>query len=212
MDDSTQLALFDIPPEALACSESAEVAEFTGELLRKSDPGRFGVIIDLLADGRLSQRQIADLTKTSRNTISAIAKRVQVHDIEPVKKRLAIKARNVSELAFDELERRLVECPEEIGARDLVIVGGTAADKSQVLSGHATQIHAWQPAQADADIYEQLRRADAVDVEARDADEPPEMGLPPPRAGAKGDGQVASGDRGDHGDLGEDGGSEGGGK
>jgi hypothetical protein len=77
-------------------------------------------------------------------------------------------ARRIAELAYEELERRLIEDPEAIGAKDLSIVAGVAVDKSQVLTGQATAIHSWAPERrANEDDYDLLmQQAQAVDAEA----------------------------------------------
>jgi hypothetical protein len=131
-----QLALIedDVTVEA---SEKAR-GVFNGTLLQKSNPEKYKQIVDMLAHGS-SYRDIAKLTKTSRNLIRVIA---ASGEIEPHRQRVAGKLRVVAELSAE----RMVEILEDddkmqdVSLRDLSIALGVAADKSQVLSGGATAI------------------------------------------------------------------------
>ncbi len=111
---------------------------YSGDRLRESDPGRYEIVIGLLADGSLSQRQISRLTGVSRNLVAGIAK-TQTADIEPVKQRIAGKARSLAELCIDRAEEMVLDDDSKIPLKDLMIAAGVLTDKSLLLSGEATQ-------------------------------------------------------------------------
>jgi transcriptional regulator with XRE-family HTH domain len=136
---------------------------YSGKHLRRSDPAKYELVCGLLADGSLSQRQISRLTGCSRNLVSAISR--NANDIEPHKQRLAARARNLAQLCLERSEE-IIQSGCKLSLRDLAIMAGVAIDKSQLLSGEATQIVGnLQPSgpthEEFADYLSGLRQADA---------------------------------------------------
>jgi hypothetical protein len=136
MPADRQLALI----EDDATVEASEKARgvFNGSLLQKSNPEKYKQIVDMLAHG-VSYRDIAKLTRTSRNLIRVIA---ASGEIDPHRQRVAGKLRVVAELSAERMVEILEddEKMQDVSLRDLSIALGVAADKSQVLSGGATSI------------------------------------------------------------------------
>jgi hypothetical protein len=131
-----QLQLIDME-STLVASEKAQHL-FTGENVRQRDPVRYQKIVDMLAQG-CSFRHVAEMFRCSRNLVTAIAKSGAV---EPHKQRIASKLRIVTEVCTERIMERIMDDKqaEEVSLRDLSIALGVAADKSQVLSGGASQI------------------------------------------------------------------------
>ena len=146
---------------------------YSGVQLKNSDPVIYELVCILLADGSMSQRQIAARTGTSRNLVSGINR--QSPDIEPLKKQMASRARNLGQLCLERAEEIVTDPTSKVGLRDLAILAGVAIDKSQLLSGEATQRVETIDAASGADdfeaAFEALQQADAVEL--------PAMGLEP---------------------------------
>lgn len=145
------------------------VGVHTGELMRKCDPQRYDLVESLLCDGRVSQKQIAVLTHTSRNTVAAIYKKLQQDPerVELLKRQLSIQARTVAGVAAEVALERLINNPDDISTKDLSVMFGIFSDKSQVLSGAATSIVEHKAADVSDDDYEaMLARAKRVPIEA----------------------------------------------
>ena len=112
---------------------------FTAEHLEAHDPERFGLIAKLLCEGSLSQRQIADATKASRNTVAAVFKKLLARGaIEPAKKQLAGDLLNLARVSIERATEAVQDDGEKISARDLGILAAVAVDKAQILTGGAT--------------------------------------------------------------------------
>ena len=121
----------------LIASEKAQHL-FTGENVRQRDPIRYQKIVDMLAQG-CSFRHVAEMFRCSRNLVAAIAK---TGAVEPHKQRIASKLRIVTEVCTERILERVMDDKQaaDVSLRDLSIALGVAADKSQVLSGGASQI------------------------------------------------------------------------
>jgi hypothetical protein len=176
MDNQLQLLPESVTDDMLSERDYAQ-GIYTGQHLKERDPARYEQVINLLADGSLSQRQISRLTGCSRNLISGVAKS-QTADIEPVKQRLARKARNLAELCIDRAEE-LVLSGAKLGLKDLVVGAGVMADKSLLLSGEATQRIEVQ--RVDPDEFNRRFQSLPESARARLA----LMGLVPENSGAK---------------------------
>ena len=162
----------------------------SGVQLKGSDPDRYMTVCALLADGSMSQRQISRLTGTSRNLVSAINR--QAVEIEPLKQQMAARARNLGQLCLERAEE-IVQSGAKVTLRDLAILAGVAIDKSQLLSGEATQrVETIDSASGADDFEEQFRQLQQADVEESrpmglEADEPPAKGATAATAGEGGD-------------------------
>jgi predicted XRE-type DNA-binding protein len=141
----------------------------SGVQLKSSDPALYEVVINLLADGSLSQRQISRLTGVSRNLISGVVKS-QTSDIEPLKQRIAAGARNLAQLCIERATELVLDDNGKHNLRDLMIAAGVATDKSLVLSGQASSIVEFRSVDPSEDEFtaalRRARRVDLVDVEA----------------------------------------------
>lgn len=128
---------------------------YTGVQLRANNPDHYDLICELLADGSLSQRQIARLTGHSRCLVSAIARSP---DIRPLKKNIASRARNLAALCLERAEE-LIQSGAKVTIRDLGILAGIALEKSQLLDGEATsRIETVASAPGFDEFAEQVRR------------------------------------------------------
>ena len=175
----------------------------SGVQLRGSDPDRYMSVCALLADGSMSQRQISRLTGTSRNLVSAINR--QAAEIEPLKQRIASRARNLAVLCLERAEE-MIHGGDKVTLRDLAILAGVAVDKSQLLSGEATArietIEAASSADEFARQFSRLQQADVVELPAMGSgtEEPAPKGaglLAGGAAAADGADQAAGGDGGE---------------
>ena len=171
---------------------------FTGARLRAQDPDRFKVVLELLADDRLSVRAIAKLTRTSRNLV-AVIKRDEQAAIEPLKKKLAGDYFHISQLCNERMIEMLNDPEASFTLQQLAIAGGTAFDKAQLASGGPTSRHertGSEPTHQDLLGYlaDLQREADqgATDITAEVDPEP---------APGRATGSLPAGDQGEH--LGE---------
>jgi transcriptional regulator with XRE-family HTH domain len=114
---------------------------FTAALLAERDPERFQQARELLAEGSLSQRQIARSLSMSRNSIAQIYRMmVQAGGIEPARKQLAAHNVAIARLSNERLEEILSDDGADVSAKDLSIIAAVATDKAQLLSGGPTAI------------------------------------------------------------------------
>ncbi len=163
---------------------------YSGKQLQASKPEMYRLICELLADGSVSQRQISKLTGHSRNLVSAIARTSQ--DIEPLKKRIADRARNLAAICLERAEE-IVASGDKVTLRDLSIMMGIALDKSQLLSGEATQrVESIESSSGASDFEDQFNALQRADVE-----ELPSMGLAGESLPAKGAGGGQAGGQAD---------------
>lgn len=154
---------------------------YSGDQLRKSRPDMYALICELLADGSMSQRQISNVTGHSRNLISAISR--QSADIEPLKEKIAGRARNLAQICLERAEEIVTE-GGKVTLRDLAILAGVAIDKSQLLSGEATQRIESIDSTSGADDFEEQFKA----LRQADVQELPDMGLAAEEPHTKGTG------------------------
>lgn len=172
----------------------------SGVQLKGSDPDRYMTVCALLADGSLSQREISRLTGTSRNLVAGINR--QAVEIEPLKQRLAGRARNLAQLCLERAEEIVQDGKSKVTLRDLAILAGVAIDKSQLLAGDATQrietVEASSGADDFADQVERLQSADVQELSMDSAGEEPAVKGAAPAGGSDEGG--APGDAGRNGD------------
>ena len=163
-----QLALFSEEEiEKLLVSREVAVRKHTGAGLRATDPARYMEVCAALADGSETYRQIAARLHVSRNLIRAVAE--QAENVDPLKKRIARRARGLASLCIERLTEIVLDDSSKIAARDLAIVAGVAIDKSQVLTGEPTNITESLRAVPSASQFEgqwdELRQAEDVVIE-----------------------------------------------
>jgi len=163
-----QLALFSEEEiEKLLVSREVAVRKHTGAGLRATDPARYMEVCAALADGSETYRQIAARLHVSRNLIRAVAE--QAENVDPLKKRIARRARGLASLCIERLTEIVLDDSSKIPARDLAIVAGVAIDKSQVLTGEPTNITESLRAVPSASQFEgqwdELRQAEGVVIE-----------------------------------------------
>lgn len=137
---SGQLALFSVETSQKLIEESERsVGVFSGKSLRKYDPDKYHMILELLANDTISIRQIAILTKASRNLVSAI-KQTQQTEIEPLRKKIGMKFMHLSEACAERALEMVNDPNASIRLSELAIAGGTAFDKAQLAHGGPTGI------------------------------------------------------------------------
>jgi transcriptional regulator with XRE-family HTH domain len=168
MDPGGQLRLLpDTVTDEMLSKREISQGVCTGDQLKHSDPALYETVINLLADGSLSQRQISRLTGVSRNLIAGIL-RSQTSDIEPLKQRIAAGARTLAQLCIERATEMVLDDHAKHNLRDLMIAAGVAADKSLVLAGQASSIVEFRGADPSDDEFAQAlrkaRRVDCVDV------------------------------------------------
>lgn len=138
--------------------------EFTGERLFRRDPEKYGIIVEMLAEGTIPDAYISKVTKVSRNTIAAVRERERV-PIEQEKGRILKNIRTALHMTTEKLIERL----PFMGGKELIFALGVLADRHQLLSGEATQIIATAVDKAKHasfnDMLEALPVADATVVE-----------------------------------------------
>lgn len=121
-------------------SESAR-GIFSGRDLERHEPERYRRVVELIMDGGLSQRQVAAVTRTSRNTVAAVCKHlISTGAIEPAKRSLAAAGYTIAALSTDRMAEILTDPIERkrVRFRDLVIGAAVMIDKAQLLAGEAT--------------------------------------------------------------------------
>jgi hypothetical protein len=174
-----QLLLLDagLQEQSLEQSEHAR-GVFTGDRLAAREPKRYAVVCRLIAEGVLSQRQIASVTGTSRNLVAVIVRERQA-DIEPLRKRLAGDFFAVSKLCTERAMEILTDPSADIPLSQLAIMAGVSFDKGQLASGGPTSITGdagAQPGSSSTEEYMVLLRRRR-----------PAMGLEGEKNGAKGE-------------------------
>jgi transcriptional regulator len=133
-----------------------------GNQLKKMNPEVFDKAVELLAAG-MTRNQVADAVGTSPQTISGIRK----HHAELVETARERQARSFSELAMlssEEAEERLLNNPDKISFKDLMIGAAIATDKALLLTGQATQRIEHVVKQDDDEFDQLLKKAKQADV------------------------------------------------
>jgi hypothetical protein len=184
---TTQPSLFsEDDSEALVLSTERAAGLFTGERLRAHSPQKYQTICELLANPELSVRQVAEMTKTSRNLVAAIRFERQP-EVEPHRKTLARQFRHITQLANERAIEVLSDPATEHSLPQLMIAAGTAFDKSQLVEGHRAASGFEGASSEDQDVLaylEELRLA-ATRSGAETAGQKGEPAALPP-AGAEG--------------------------
>lgn len=173
--DREQMALFNEDFEESALVEyEKKGGVHTAEDFEKNRPGETK-LIQLWVLAGLSQREISRQLKCSRNIVSLIAQKMMEMNLDGMKEAVGKKLRNLALIGTEELMRRVQHCPELMGTKDLAVMVGVAVQNSQLLSGHATEIHQWDkreeltPSEADYErmLLEEQKKV-AIDVSVVD--------------------------------------------
>lgn len=106
---------------------------FTGAKLFKTDPDKYRMIVNALAEG-MAIRQIARAFKVSPGTVNAV-KENEVIPIGAQKEKLANKLHTLAKMSVE----RLIDENDKIPLNSLAVVVGIAVEKMQLLQGEATQ-------------------------------------------------------------------------
>ncbi len=169
--DAQPLFFPEMESEALEYLE--QQGHSTGERLFQRDRKRYDSIVRLLADGKISEKEIAKAYGVSRNTISGIRKREQI-PIEQVKAKILENVREAMQLTSE----RIVELAPTASIKDATIAFGVLTQNHQLLSGEATSIVANVGDKAKhASFNEMLATLPAADVSVIEAETTPvEMG------------------------------------
>jgi transposase len=145
---------------------------FTGEQLKEINPTRYDLVISFLAEGVLSQRQIAEVVGVSPNTIRAIAAR-QTGSIDALRARLLEKAGAIEEATLERIQEILdTRKANKLELRELAAVLREVGNRSDLLAGRRTSIVEHQIAggtdsiaRANAERRARLRAMEAQAVE-----------------------------------------------
>ncbi len=180
---SQPLLFSDLREEAYESLEAT--GEFTGQRLAERNPEKYRLIVEMIAEGVLSERQIAKSTKVSPNTVAAVREREKV-PIEALKERILRGIRKGLQLSVE----RVVELAPTMTARDAVIAVGVLSEKMQLLSGEATVIVANSGDKAKHADFNALLES----LPIANAHEVPPMGSPEETGGQKGPGELALSD------------------
>ena len=175
------------PPEETILVESERArGVFTAALLQAREPERYEQAAAMLAEGSLSQRDIARSLRMSRNSVAAVYKReLAAGRVEPARKQLAGGFALLAAKSQERLLEAIDDDEQRIPARDLAIIAAVAVDKHQLLSGSPTEIveHRDGPTVRNFDQwFETLPRAEVIDAG---------NGIAGGNSGAKGDDRPA---------------------
>lgn len=107
---------------------------FTGERLKEINPTLFFLVRDLIAENRLSQRQIADYCHVSPNTVRAIA-RAETGSIDALRARLADVCAELERATLERLQERMDNPEEEWTHLELAAVLREVGKRSDALAG-----------------------------------------------------------------------------
>lgn len=181
MGDKEQLVLFEEDvEESLLVDSEKRGGIHTAADFEKKKPLESELIQRWLLQG-LSQREIARELHCSRNIVSRFAEKMMNMDLDEMKTLAGNKLRNLALVGTEELLRRVQHCPELMASKDLSVMVGVATQNSQLLTGHATQIHQWdrreelKPAEEDYErlLLEEKKKAavegDFTDVTVKEA-------------------------------------------
>jgi len=181
MKTPEQMVLFTDQQVEITLEASERAAGvFSGEALRKSDPEKHRVIIELLADDSLSIRLIAKLTKASRNLVTAM-RRDNQSEIEPLKKRMAGDFFMLSRLCTERAIKMLNDDTAQIRLGELAVASGINFDKGQLASGEPTSIHGDSKTERTAgDVIDELAAMKRRQLERTrsEADNPKPKAIP----------------------------------
>lgn len=177
-----------LQPELITAAQADQILEqseraaglFTAELVEQRRPEDYARAMALLVDGGLSQRQIAEAVRMSRNTIARIYKRMGDQGlIEPLKRQLATGLLTLARVTQERALEMVMDDRAEIPFQQLMIGGAVATDKHVALMG--AQIDA---AQASEELTERdlAELANVIEI----TDDAPAINCGAEDAGAKG--------------------------
>lgn len=152
MTESGTLPGLDLPAAQFFLENSNPgMGEYSGDLLKARKPELYRAAVQLLGRG-YGIRDTAVILGVSARSVMAIRDR-EPAAIATVKESTARRYLDVSQLAAEIARERLLECPDTVSFKDLMIGGAVATDKHLVLSGEATQRveHVVRPASDDFD-------------------------------------------------------------
>lgn len=112
---------------------------FTGQEMKRLDPDRYALIVELLSDGALSQRQIAKSMKVSPSCLRAIAANEGL-TIGTVRARLADRCAELEAATLDRIAEILEEPNNTLDLRELAVTLREIGNRSDVLSGRPSGI------------------------------------------------------------------------
>jgi hypothetical protein len=164
---------------------------FTGAKLAEIDPNRYEKVKELIADGRLSRRQIAQIVGVSPNTVRAIEDSC-FQSIDALRARLAAMCASIEGATLDRIREALEDPDNAPTLRDLAAILREVGNRSDLLAGRPTSIVGHEAGsvedmvQANAARRAQLRAIKAV---AELVTEPTRLevgnGAPTPEQGAQ---------------------------
>jgi hypothetical protein len=130
-------------------SSNPGMGEYSGDVLKSRKPEVYRAAVQLLGRG-YGIRDTAAILGISARSVMAIRDR-EPTAIATVKEQTAKRYMDVSQLAAEIARERLVDAPDSVSFKDLMIGGAVATDKALVLSGEATQRieHVVRPADDD---------------------------------------------------------------
>jgi len=180
MAEEKQIQLFDreeITEESCKALEYKQ-GVYSGEQLKANDPERYALVLNLLASGRFTWRDIRQATGVSMGLIAGVLK-LQAVDIEAIKREQASESRVIAGMTnamMIEWLRETLDNPERIRKmtptdfQKLATAGAIATDKALVQTGQATSITEFKSVDPSDDEFSHAlrvaRRVDCVDVEA----------------------------------------------
>jgi len=169
MEPGGQLRLLpDEITDEMVTKREIEQGICTGVQLKSSDPALYEVVINLLAEGSLSQRKISRLTGVSRNLISGIVKS-QAADIEPLKAKIAGQLSTLHQLCSERAIELVMDDKAKISLKDLMVGVGVSAEKFLLMTGQASSIVEFRSIDPGEDEFaaaiRRAKRVDCVDVE-----------------------------------------------
>lgn len=178
---------------------------FSGERLREIAPVRYELVVELLADGRLSQRQIADILGVSPSTVRAIDI-AQTPSIGALRARLLIRAGQIEQTTMERIQEVLdTRASSAMDLRELAAILREIGNRAELLAGRPTQIIGREAGSVDdvaaANATRRARLRDmAIDAEAHIVPQPTPA---PPRTRFEGETtgtrEAEAGDEADHG-------------
>jgi len=180
MAEEKQIQLFDreeITEESCKALEYKQ-GVYSGEQLKSNDPEKYALVLNLLASGRFTWRDIRQATGVSMGLIAGVLK-LQAVDIEAIKREQASESRVIAGMTnamMIEWLRETLDNPERIRKmtptdfQKLATAGAIATDKALVQTGQATSITEFKSVDPSDDEFSHAlrvaRRVDCVDVEA----------------------------------------------
>lgn len=158
------------------------MGEYSGDLIKARNPQLYSAVVQLLGRG-YGIRDTAAILSMSARSVMAIRDR-EPQSIATVKESTAKRYMDVATLAAEVARDRLLQDPDKIAFKDLMIGAGVATDKHLVLSGEATQRVEHVVRNTEEDFTRMLedarQRGQVIEGEVVDTD------ITPPRPAPKG--------------------------